>query len=58
MEGFASADIVTLVVLTVILLAGLFLLRLMFKLTASLFRLGCFVVLLIVAGAAVFMFLN
>lgn len=58
MEGFASGDIVSLVVLAVILLAGLFVLRLMFKLTATLFRLGCFIALMIVVGAAILMFLN
>ena len=58
MEAFALGDIVSLAVLAVILLAGLLVLRLMFKLTATLFRLGCFVVLVIVVGVAILMFLN
>lgn len=46
-------DVTVLVVLSVVLLAVLLLLRLMFKLTATLFRLGCaliFIVVLVVAG--------
>lgn len=58
MEAFALGDVVSLAVLAVILLAALLILRLMFKLTATLFRLGCFVVLAIVVGAAILMYLN
>lgn len=58
MEGFVVSDIVSLVVLAVILLAALFVLRLIFKLTATIFRLGCFIVLVIVVGAAILLFLN
>lgn len=58
MEAFALGDVVSLAVLAVILLAALLVLRLMFKLTATLFRLGCFVVLAIVVGAAILMYLN
>lgn len=58
MEGFVVGDIVSLVVLAVILLAALFVLRLIFKLTATIFRLGCFIVLVIVVGAAILLFLN
>lgn len=58
MEAFTLTDIVSLVVLAVVLLAGLLVLRLMFKLTATLFRLGCFVVLAIVVGAGILVFLN
>mgnify|MGYP000045570202 FL=1 len=58
MEAFALGDVVSLAVLAVILLAALLVLRLMFKLTATLFRLGCFIVLAIVVGAAILMYLN
>lgn len=58
MEAFTLTDIVSLAVLAIVLLAGLLVLRLMFKLTATLFRLGCFVVLAIVVGAAILVFLN
>jgi len=58
MEAFVLGDVVSLAVLAVILLAALLVLRLMFKLTATLFRLGCFVVLAIVVGAAILMYLN
>jgi hypothetical protein len=54
---FLSGDIITLIVLAVILLGILGLLRLMFKLTASVFRLGCALVFLIVAGVAAYLFL-
>ena len=58
MEAFTLNDIISLAVLAIVLLAGLLVLRLMFKLTATLFRLGCFVVLAIVVGAAILVFLN
>lgn len=57
-NALSTGDIVTLVILAVILLAVLFVLRLIFKLTATLFRLGCFVVLAIVVGATILMYLN
>ena len=56
-DVLATGDIVTLVILAVILLAVLLVLRLIFKLTATLFRLGCFIVLAIVVGAAILMYL-
>lgn len=56
MELLASGDTITLVVLAVILLAGLFLLRVTFKLTATLFRVGCGLVFLIVVAAAIFLY--
>ncbi len=52
-----SGDVITLIVLAVVLLGILALLRLMFKLTATVFRLGCAVVFLIVGAAAVYLFL-
>lgn len=55
-NSFGTGEITTLVVLAVILLGVLFLLRMAFKLTATMFRLGCAIVFLIVAGAAVFFF--
>ena len=57
MTTLSSGEIISLVVLSVLLLAGLIALRVMFKLTAALFRLGCFVIFLIVAGAAALLFL-
>lgn len=57
-DTFSSGEIVYLVILSVLLLAGLVAVRVMFKLTATLFRVGCFVVFLIVAGAAAFLFFS
>jgi len=57
-NAFSSGDVVYLVILSVLLLAGLVALRVMFKLTAALFRLGCFVIFLIVAGAGAFLFFS
>jgi hypothetical protein len=57
MEAITSGELTGLIILAVVLLGGLFALRLMFKLTATLFRLGCFVVLLIVVGAAIVAFM-
>jgi len=52
-----SGDVITVIVLAVVLLGILGLLRLMFKMTATVFRLGCAVVFLIVGAAAVYLFL-
>jgi hypothetical protein len=57
-QMLSSGDLVSLAVLAVILLAVLFVLRIMFKLTATLFRLGCFVVVFIVGVVALFMYLG
>ena len=57
LQTISTSDIVSLVVLAVILLAGLLVLRLMFKLTATLFRLGCFVIFIIVAGVAIVLYI-
>jgi hypothetical protein len=45
-------EITRLVVITAVLLIGLFLARLAFKLTASLMRLGCLAIFFIVAAIA------
>jgi hypothetical protein len=56
--GLASTEVTQLIILAVVLLVGLFLLRLVFKLTATLFRVGCFAVLFIVAAVFVMNLLN
>jgi hypothetical protein len=56
--GLASGEVTQLIVLAVVLLVGLFLLRLVFKLTATLFRVGCFAILFIVAAVFVLNLLN
>lgn len=47
-----SAELTRLIVIAAVLLVGLFLARLAFKLTASLMRIGCLAVFLIVAAIA------
>jgi hypothetical protein len=49
MEGIP--DLATIAVLAVILIVGWILLKMAFKLTATLFRIGCFIIFLIVGGA-------
>ncbi len=56
--GLASSDVTQLVILAVTLLVGLFLLRMAFKLTAALFRVGCLAILFIVGASFVLKFLN
>jgi hypothetical protein len=51
-------DAATLAILGVILLVALFLLRLVFKVTAALFRLGCLFIFLILAGAALLLYMT
>ena len=53
---FAGGDLATLVILGVVLLGVLLALRVMFKLTATLFRLGCLVIAFIVAAAALLIY--
>jgi hypothetical protein len=53
---FSTGDLVSLAVLAVLLLAALLVLRVMFRLTATLFRLGCFVALFILAAAALLIY--
>lgn len=48
--GLTMGELVGIAILTVALLIGLFLLRIIFRLTKNLFRLGCFVVLLLVGA--------
>lgn len=57
LNGVGSGEIITLVVLAVVLLGVLALLRVAFKLTATVFKLGCAIVFLLVAGAAVYLFM-
>lgn len=47
-----TAELTRLVIIAVVLLVGLFLARMAFKLTASLMRLGCLAIFLIVAAIA------
>lgn len=49
-------DTVTLIVLGVILLGGLLLLRIMFKLTATLFRIGCGLILFILIAVGILIY--
>jgi hypothetical protein len=56
--GLASGELTQIVIVAVVLLVGLFLLRVLFKLTATLFRVGCFAVLFIVAAVFVMNLLN
>jgi hypothetical protein len=53
---FAGGDVATLVILGVVLLGVLLALRVMFKLTATLFRLGCLVIAFIVGAAALLIY--
>lgn len=57
LKAYSTGDLVSLAALAVILLGVLLVLRLMFKLTATLFRLGCFAILFIVAAAAILIYL-
>lgn len=57
-NALTSSDIVTLVVLALVLLAGLVALRFALRLTATLMRIGCFLIFLIVIGAAIFFFVT
>ncbi len=52
------ADLIPIAVLAVILVVGWVLLRVALKLTATLFRIGCFIIFLIVAGGFVIVFLG
>ena len=53
-----SAEIIRLIVIAAVLLFGLFLARLAFKLTASLMRIGCLAIFLIVVGIALIQMLG
>jgi len=52
--GITVAELTQLVILAVVLLFGLFFLRVAFKMTMSLLRVGCAGVLLIVAAGFIF----
>ena len=51
------SELLTLVVLAVVLLGALLLLRIAFKLTSTILKLGCAIIFLIVAGAGVVLYL-
>ncbi len=53
-----TAELTRLVIIAVVLLVGLFLARMAFKLTASLMRLGCLAIFLIVAAIALMQMLG
>ncbi|MCB9008954.1 MAG: hypothetical protein H6656_16595 [Ardenticatenaceae bacterium] len=51
-QNLQAEDLTQLIVITAVLLIGLFFARLAFKLTASLIRLGCLAIFFIVAAIA------
>ncbi|MCA9936754.1 MAG: hypothetical protein H6662_05240 [Ardenticatenaceae bacterium] len=53
MLGVTAQDLTQLLILVVVLVVGWFLLRLFFKLTAAVFRVGCFGILLIIGAVYV-----
>jgi hypothetical protein len=55
-SGFAGGELMGLALFTVILLAGLVLLRAVSRLTAALFRLGCLAVAVLVLGAGLLIY--
>ncbi len=56
--GLTSGELTQILTLIVILIVGLFILRVMFKLTAALLRMGCLIAALIVAAYLAFTFFN
>lgn len=56
--GLTMGDFTTLAVLAAVLLIGLFLLRILFKITATLLRVGCFLILFILFAAFILMILT
>jgi hypothetical protein len=52
LQNLQAEDITQLIVIAAVLLIGLFLARLAFKLTASLMRIGCLAVFFVVAAIA------
>jgi hypothetical protein len=48
--GLLPGELMQLIILGIVLFVGLILVRVLFRLTATLFRLGCFFILLIVGG--------
>lgn len=57
LNAYSTGDLLSLAALGVILLVALFVLRAMFKLTATLFRLGCLAIVFIIAAAALLIYL-
>lgn len=57
LNATSTGDLVSLAVLAAVLLGALLVLRVMFKLTATLFRLGCFAIIFIVAAVALLIYL-
>lgn len=51
-QNLQSEDLTQLIVIAAVLLIGLFLARLAFKLTASLMRIGCLAIFFVVAAIA------
>ena len=51
-------DLIPIAVIAVILVVGWVLVRVAFKLTATLFRIGCFIILLLVLGGLALTFLG
>jgi hypothetical protein len=56
MEGLG--DLVPIAIVAVVLIVGLVLLKVAFKLTATLFRIGCFIILLVVLAGVALTFLG
>ncbi len=56
--GLSSGELTQMITLAIVLLIGLFLLRTFLKLTATLFRVGCFAILFIVAAVFAMNLLN
>lgn len=56
--GISAAELTQLLILAAVLVVGLVLLRTALKLTAALFRIGCFGILLIVAAVFIFQLLG
>lgn len=56
--GLTMGELIGMAILAVALLVGLFLLRIIFRLTKNLFRLGCFVILLLVGAVLVLRLLS
>ena len=56
--GLTMGELIGIAILAAALLVGLFLLRMLFRLTKNLFRLGCFVILLLVAAVFVLRFVG
>lgn len=58
MENIAIGDLLPMAIVAVVLVVGWVLVRVAFKLTATLFRVGCFIIVLIVLGGLALTFLN